>query len=89
MTKQKQHTPKVIDTTKVAFTLFGRGIVKGNPRKCIACRKSIKRADTWELAISAPDPQYGRLSVIRHGDCVRWDASQDKLNARKRRKKNN
>ncbi|MBM3130955.1 MAG: hypothetical protein FJ009_20295 [Chloroflexi bacterium] len=58
-----------IDATRAAFTTFGVGVVKGNPKKCIKCRKPIKRGEHWRKDTSAPDPKLGRYSVIQHATC--------------------
>jgi hypothetical protein len=61
--------PKQIDATRAAFTAFGVGIKRGNPRKCIKCRKRIKRGESWRKDTSAPDPRFGRYSVIQRAHC--------------------
>jgi hypothetical protein len=59
-----------IDTTHAAFTTFGVGVVKGNPKKCIKFRKPIKRGEHWRKDTSATDPTLGvRYSVIQHANC--------------------
>jgi len=59
-----------IDATRAAFTTFGVGVVKGNPRKCIRCRKPIKRGEPWRKDTSAQDPNYlERYSVFQHANC--------------------
>jgi len=58
-----------IDATRAAFTSFGVGVVKGNPKKCIKCRKPIKRGESWRKDTSAVDPKLGRYSVIQHANC--------------------
>ncbi len=69
MPKQNRRKPQVIDATRMAVTAFGRGVVKGNPRKCLKCRKTIKRGEAWIKHTSAPDPVFGRYSTIRHAHC--------------------
>ncbi len=61
-------TLQVIDASN-PYTVYGRGIVKGNPRICFKCRKPIKAADAWRLDVSAVDPQFGRYSIIHHAEC--------------------
>ncbi|MBM3130605.1 MAG: hypothetical protein FJ009_18495 [Chloroflexi bacterium] len=66
----KKKSRNAIDTTRAAFTTFGVGVVKGNPRKCIKCRKPIKRGESWRKDTSAADPPLGvRYSVIQHAHC--------------------
>jgi hypothetical protein len=60
---------KKIDATRAPVTTFGTGVIKGNPRKCIKCRKTIKRGESWRKDMSAPDPKHGRYSVIQHAHC--------------------
>ena len=52
-----------------AFTTFGRGIVKGNPTRCLKCRKPIRAGEAWTKHTSAPDPEFGRYSIIVHARC--------------------
>jgi len=61
----------VIDATKAPYTQFGMGVVKGNPKKCLFCRKPILKDDTWVMDTSATDPKYGAYSVIIHSRCTR------------------
>ena len=59
-----------IDATRAAFTTFGVGVVKGNPKKCIKCRKPIRRGEHWRKDTSAADSTLRvRYSVIRHANC--------------------
>jgi hypothetical protein len=58
-----------IDATRAAYTTFGVGVVKGNPRKCIKCGKPIKDDESWRKDTSAPDLKFGRYSVIQHAQC--------------------
>jgi formate-dependent nitrite reductase cytochrome c552 subunit len=69
MQKQNRRKPQVIDATRAPFTTFGAGVVKGNPHKCITCHKPIKRGEAWRKHTSAPDPKFGRYSVIQHSRC--------------------
>ena len=69
MQKQSRRKPRVIDATRMAYTAFGRGVVKGNPKRCIKCHQLIKRGEAWIKHASAVDPKYGRYSVIRHANC--------------------
>ncbi len=69
--KINEKTCGVIDATKAAFTQFGVGIVKGNPKKCLFCQKPIQKGDTWVMDTSASDPKYGAYSVIIHSRCTR------------------
>jgi len=66
MQKQNRRKPQVIDATQVAYTTFGVGVVKGNPRKCIKCGERIMRGDSWRKDTSATDSKCKRYSVIRH-----------------------
>jgi hypothetical protein len=61
---------KKIDATRAAFTTFGAGVVKDNPRKCIACGRTIKRGEAWRKDTSAQDPTFGRYTVIQHAHCT-------------------
>jgi hypothetical protein len=59
-----------LDLTKAAYTIFGRGIKRDNPKKCLRCGKRIQRADAWETNWSAQDPKMGRYATIKHlGKC--------------------
>ena len=70
MQKQNRRGPKLIDATRAAITVFGTGVVKGNPRKCIKCIKKIKRGESWRKDTSPQDgPRSGRYSVIQHIQC--------------------
>jgi hypothetical protein len=70
MQKGSRRKPQVIDATRAPFTTFGVGIKRGNPRKCIKCRKPIKRGESWRKDTSAADPTLGvRYSVIQHANC--------------------
>jgi len=61
---------RVIDLTKAGHTIFGRGIERGNPQKCLRCMARIGRGDAWRVDWSATDPEYGRYAIIRHlGKC--------------------
>ncbi len=61
---RKRHT---IDLMAAPYTTYGAGVVKGNPRKCIKCCKSIRHGETWRRDASAKDPDgYGRIVVIQH-----------------------
>jgi len=65
--KPRTTTRKVVDLTKSAFTSFGVGVKRGNPRRCLRCGKQIKRGETWSANTSAEDPEgYGRYTVIQH-----------------------
>jgi len=59
---------KFIDLTRYPFTQYGKGIVKGNPRRCLICRKPIRRIDAWVKHTSAADSRQGAISVILHAD---------------------
>ncbi len=59
----------VIDLTKLPYITFGRGVVRGNPKVCIACGKPIKPGEAWRKDVSAYDAKYGRYSTIRHANC--------------------
>lgn len=52
-----------------AFTTYGRGIQKGNPKLCLKCRKPISAGEAWVKYTSASDPELGRYSVIVHSRC--------------------
>ncbi len=56
----------MIDLSKGPFTLYGVGVKRGNPRKCIRCGKPIKPGESWRKEISALDPVAGRYSIIVH-----------------------
>lgn len=61
---------KHIDATKAAYTTFGLGVVKGNPRKCLACGRPIGRGEPWRRDASAEDPgSFGRIVTIHHSPC--------------------
>jgi hypothetical protein len=67
--KTKSHDCNVIDASKMPYTEYGTGVVKGNPRLCISCRKPIRKGQAWRKDTSAADPEFGRYSVIAHADC--------------------
>ena len=46
-----------------SLTQVGRGIVPGNPSRCITCRKPIRRGEAWVTSSN------GEYKVIRHGRC--------------------
>jgi len=69
MQKQNRQKSKVIDATQAAYSTFGVGVVKGNPRKCIKCGERIKRGERWREDTSATDSKRRRYSVIRHSRC--------------------
>jgi len=69
MQKQNRRKPQVIDATQAAYTTFGVGVVKGNPRKCIKCGKRIKHGESWRKDTSATASKRSRYSVIRHSRC--------------------
>ena len=48
-----------------SLTQLGRGIVPGNPKRCLHCRKPIRRGEAW-VKQTSPDRAY---SVIRHARC--------------------
>ena len=50
-------------------TTYGRGIVAGNPKLCLKCRKPIRSGEAWIKHTSALDPKFGRYSVIFHARC--------------------
>ncbi len=52
-----------------AITTHGRGIVKGNPQRCLKCQMPIRNGDAWTKHTSAPDAEHGRYSIIIHARC--------------------
>lgn len=70
----KQMTNDVRTINK--FTTHGRGIVKGNPTRCLKCRKPIRAGDAWTKYTSAPDPEFGRYSIIIHARCDRQNGKR-------------
>ncbi len=67
MGKPKRKSCHVVDLTKAPYTMYGVGVVKDNPRKCLACGQPIKRGETWRRDASAEDPDgYGRIVTIHH-----------------------
>lgn len=54
-----------------ALTTRGRGIAKGNPKRCLVCATPIRENDAWVKLTSPNDPQYGSYSVIVHETCNR------------------
>lgn len=54
-----------------ALTTHGRGIVKGNPQRCLKCHNLIRAGEAWTKHTSAPDPdlEFGRYSFIVHARC--------------------
>lgn len=63
-TKQKATQPK---------TQRGKGIVPGNPRRCLMCGKPIRENEEWVKLTSPSDPVLGAYSVIVHERC-NWTA---------------
>ncbi len=57
--------PQAARATKRELTQLGRGIVRGNPRRCFKCRKPIRRGEAW-IKQTSPDRAY---SVILHAQC--------------------
>jgi hypothetical protein len=57
----------VIDLTQAAYTTFGVGPKRGNPRLCLHCGQPIKKGEPWSADTTAEDPDgYGRYTVIQH-----------------------
>jgi hypothetical protein len=46
-----------------SLTQLGRGIVPGNPTRCITCHKPIRRREAW---VTLSNGQY---KIIRHMRC--------------------
>ncbi len=57
------------DLAKCAYTEYGVGKVKGNPKRCLHCRKPIRKGEVWTKHVSAEDPKFGRYSFIIHSQC--------------------
>lgn len=50
----------------------GRGIVKGNPTRCIMCGRPIGKDDTWVKQTAGADPETATTySIIIHDRCNR------------------
>jgi hypothetical protein len=56
-------------TSNGAYKTSGMGVVKGNPKKCLRCKRRIRRGEAWTKHTSPADPQYGRYSIIVHDRC--------------------
>jgi len=67
-TKQKTDATvaTVVDATQSPYTTYGVGVRKNNPRRCCACGEPIKRGELWQRDAGAPDPEHGRIVVVRH-----------------------
>ncbi len=64
-------TPKAIDLTLAAYTTFGAGIKRGNPRICFICHKPIRKGQLWTCDHSAATgKQRERIVVIHHTECT-------------------
>jgi hypothetical protein len=80
MKKQMRHAAKRFDLTKAAYTVFGTGIKRGNPRRCFECGKSFKRSETWRKDASAQDPDgYGRIVTMQHSPQCPDEGAREKF----------
>jgi hypothetical protein len=52
-----------------AIVQFGTGVVQGNPKRCLFCRKPIRKGETWAKHTSPADPELGSYSIIIHSRC--------------------
>ncbi len=66
-TKRANDTPRAAPAQ--AIMQYGTGVVKGNPKRCLACHKPIRRGEPWTKHTSPPDPQFGSYSFIIHTRC--------------------
>lgn len=51
------------------LTTRGRGVQRGNPKRCLMCGKPIREIDNWVKLTSRNDPLYGAYSIIVHEGC--------------------
>lgn len=68
--------PLVLDlpepTAESAGPIRGRGIVPGNPTRCLVCGKQIGERDAWIKQTAARDPESApAYSIIIHAGCAR------------------
>lgn len=48
----------------------GKGIVMGNPKRCVFCLKPIRALDNWLKQTALPDPEtMTTYSIIMHDRC--------------------
>lgn len=66
---QQTNTKSARTVTQEATKQHGKGIVKGNPKRCLVCQQEIKKGDTWTKHTSPVDPQFGAYSIIVHTHC--------------------
>jgi hypothetical protein len=74
MSKPKSNKRKNASTlgemaNRYGYAIFGRGVVKGNPERCLHCRKPIQAGDEWTLTVSPTDPKHGAYTTIAHVRC--------------------
>jgi len=55
----KSKNEKIIDATTFAYTQYGVGVVRGNPKRCLHCRRAIRKGEAWTKQTAAPDSQFG------------------------------
>jgi hypothetical protein len=53
----------------IGYTKFGRGIVKGNPKRCIQCKQPIRKGEAWHLDVTVDGSGNDGLKVITHARC--------------------
>ena len=64
--KPNAKAASIIDATQAPYTIFGIGIRKKNPRRCIVCGEPIKPGERWQRDAGVYDPKYKRIVVVRH-----------------------
>ena len=82
--KTKSRVCHIIDMTHAPYIVFGVGIKKRNPKRCLNCGKSIRRGEEWRADTSAEDPEgYGRYTLITHSPiCPDQKAARKELQDR-------
>lgn len=49
----------------------GTGEIKGNPTRCLICRKEIQSEDVWLKYTSPSEPDLPTYSILVHEECER------------------
>ena len=62
----KTNACQVIDLTKAAYSTYGVGPKRNNPKRCLYCSQLIKRGESWQADTTAEDQEFGRYTVIFH-----------------------
>jgi hypothetical protein len=58
------------DARVKGYKEHGKGIVKGNPRRCLRCGQPIRAREKWVKMTSGRDYKLGSYSLIVHDKCI-------------------